>query len=640
MTRLELLAPAKNMELGIAAINHGADAVYIGADRFGARSAAGNSVKDISKLCDHAHFYRAKVYVAFNTILFDHEMEPARKLIFKLWDAGIDALIIQDMGLMELELPPVPLFASTQTDNQTPEKVKFLEQTGFERVILARELDLKTIAKIRAATNVDLEAFIHGALCTCYSGQCYMSAAIGGRSANRGACGQPCRLPWNLVNEKGKILAKDRYLLSLKDMDRSKFLSDMAAADVTSFKIEGRLKDLSYVKNITGYYRKKLDALLESNPDYTKASSGKIFLSFEPNPEKTFNRGTSDYYLNKQGPDHTHSLDTPKSIGQAVGNINHIGSDWFSLSGYQQINNGDGLCFFNQKGQLRGFRINRVGSDNRLYLSGKNPVKSLELSIGLAIFRNHDQAFSKLLNSESAQRKLGLELVLTENHKGILLSGKDEDGIEVKIYLNMEKEAAKKPNQAIYTIEKQLGKLGTTPFFLNKFIYESRPLFLPVKILNQLRRELIAELNRKRKTNYSRRKRLPLTDTVPYPFESIDFKLNIANKAAEKFYIKRGVKQIEPAFETQRPEKAVTIMTTRHCIRYSIGVCTQKKQVKATDLESPLFIENDRGCFKIIFDCKNCRMMIMNNSTRPDNLCGAIWKVHIRKQLSILIVIC
>ncbi len=301
MPSLELLAPAGNLTLGKAAVDHGADAVYIGADRFGARAAAGNPVRDIEALCDHAHFFRSRVYVALNTLLFDHELEPARRLIYHLWDAGVDALIVQDMGLLELDLPPIPLFASTQTDNRSPEKVRFLEQSGFSRVILARELGLDAIARIRSATSVDLEAFVHGALCVCYSGQCYMSAAIGGRSANRGACGQPCRLPWNLVTEKGKVLAKDRYLLSLKDMDRSDHLAALAGAGITSFKIEGRLKDLAYVKNITAHYRQKLDALIEGETAYEKASSGKTVFFLCPGPGQDLQPGNYGLFPDPDG---------------------------------------------------------------------------------------------------------------------------------------------------------------------------------------------------------------------------------------------------------------------------------------------------------------------------------------------------
>ena len=625
MPPLELLAPAGNLSLGKAAVDHGADAVYIGADRFGARAAAGNPVRDIAALCDHAHFYRARVYVALNTLLFDHELEAAQGLIYRLWDAGADALIVQDMGLLELDLPPIPLFASTQTDNRTPEKVRFLEQSGFSRVILARELGLDAISRIRAATSVDLEAFVHGALCVCYSGQCYMSAAIGGRSANRGACGQPCRLPWNLVTETGKILAKDRYLLSLKDMDRSDHLAALAAAGISSFKIEGRLKDLAYVKNITAHYRQRLDALIEGRPVFEKASSGRSVFSFTPDPAKTFSRGTTDYFLTRPDAEKVltrqihageiHSMDSPKSRGEAVGTAHKITPEGFTLKpgpqgAVPEIRNGDGLCFVDDTGRFRGFRVNRVDSGGLLHPPGKAPMKKIPLKKGTPLFRNFNQQFSRQMAGDTADRRLGLSLVLTETDRGVALEGTDEDGVRARVEIEIVKEPARDPARAEAAIKKQLGKLGQTPFGLAELVLSSPPLFFQAKVLNGLRRDLVEKLVEKRRQSYERKTAKRRPDPVPYPHGDLDYKGNVANKRAEEFYRKRGVQTIAPAFELAPPESETAVMTTRHCIRRSLGICPATSGKKSPDREGPLYIENERGRFRLDFDCRDCEMNI------------------------------
>lgn len=618
MSSLELLAPAGNLTLGKAAVDHGADAVYIGAQRFGARAAAGNSTGDIQRLCAYAHFYRARVYVALNTLLFDHELEDARQLILRLWEAGADAIIIQDMGLLELDLPPIPLFASTQTDNRTPEKVKFLEQAGFQRVILARELGLDAIAGIRAATSVDLEAFVHGALCVCYSGQCYMSADIGGRSANRGACGQPCRLPWNLVTGDGKVLAKDRYLLSLKDMDRSDHLADLAGAGITSFKIEGRLKDLAYVKNVTAYYRQKLDALIQGKTSWQKASSGKSVFSFVPDPAKTFSRGATDYFLTRKNAGDIHAMESPKSRGEALGRVDRIGKDWFTLKPEpgrekSEISNGDGLCFVDNTGVFRGFRVNRVDNGGRLYPPGRTPMKTIPLKQGIALFRNHNQAFSKQLAGETATRRLGLSLVVVETAGGIALEGRDEDGYTARVDLVLDKEAARNPDRALSTLEKQLGKLGSTPFELTALSIQCRPLFIQARTLNQLRRDLVDAIAEKRRGGYQRETAAQRPDPAPFPETELDFRGNVTNQMAEGFYRKRGVKEIAPAFEISPGEtKNNPVMTTRHCIRKSLGQCPVETGRALSDWEEPLFLENDRGRFRVVFNCRACEMNILS----------------------------
>ncbi|MEH0021627.1 MAG: U32 family peptidase [Desulfobacter sp.] len=615
---LELLAPAKNRELGMAAINHGADAVYIGAERFGARAAVGNAVADIEKLCCYARQYRARVYVALNTLVFDHELEAVRNLVHDIWNAGADALIIQDMGLVEMDLPPIPLFASTQTDNQTPEKVLFLENTGFERVILARELGLDEIRTIRQKTRVDLEAFVHGALCVCYSGQCYMSAAIGGRSANRGDCGQPCRLPWNLVTESGKVLARDRHLLSLRDMNRSAHIAALADAGITSFKIEGRLKDLAYVKNITAYYRQQLDAFLEDTPRYAKASSGRTVFSFTPDPSRTFSRGETDYFLFGRTENPVHSFDTPKSMGRKIGTVKKVAPDWLTLDTSdtrERLHNGDGLCFRDQKGQLAGFQVNRVDDKGRVFPPGRQPLKRLPIRPGTVVFRNHDQVFSRQMAGSTADRRIGLYLVFSETPGGFRLSGKDEDGICASAELSLPREPARNPERAVATMEKQLGKLGNTLFYLQALSIETAPYFFPAKELNQIRRDLVAAMEAARGQSHTRKTARPRPAPVHFPVKTVDFSANIANQLARAFYEKRSVTDLAPAFEIARPNTDAAVMTTRHCIRHALGQCPKHgkpngKGTKERDWSGSLFLENEKGRFRVVVDCRQCRMEI------------------------------
>ncbi|MBO4402073.1 MAG: U32 family peptidase, partial [Bacteroidales bacterium] len=439
MKNIELLSPAKNLHCGIEAVKHGADAVYIGAPRFGARVAAGNSWEDLEKLVRFAHLYSAKVHVTLNTILTDAELEEARNMAWRCYEMGVDALIIQDMGLLRADLPPIALHASTQADNRMPEKVKFLQEVGFQRVILARELSLSQIKAIRQATEVELEAFVHGALCVSYSGQCYMSYAGCGRSANRGECAQYCRLPYTLRDAEGRVLQQERHLLSLKDMNRSGSLREMIEAGITSFKIEGRLKEADYVKNITLYYRRKLDALLEGKPEpdgkngadncsdavWAKASAGKVTAFFEPHPEKSFNRGFTEYFLHGRRGDE-HQWATPKSMGEPLGKVIGVTPKFFQLQTEKTLHNGDGLCFLDERRQLVGFRLNRVEA-NRLF-----PLEMPDgLQKGVMLYRNEDRLFSKQLEGETAVRKIAVSLLFGETEKGFSLTMTDEEGCRV-----------------------------------------------------------------------------------------------------------------------------------------------------------------------------------------------------------------
>ena len=605
MTRIELLAPAKDLECGKAAIDHGADSVYIGGPSFGARAAAGNGAADVEKLARYAHRYHAKVYLTLNTILFDDELDEALIIARQAWEAGADALIIQDAGLLELDLPPIPLIASTQMNNADVSHIRFLEQAGFQRAILARELSLEQIHEIRRNTTIELEAFVHGALCVSYSGRCYLSAALGGRSANRGSCGQPCRLPWSLIDADGRLLDRNRHCLSLKDMDRSDFLADLIASGVTAFKIEGRLKDMPYVKNVTAYYRTRIDSLLESRPDLCRASSGRTEFSFIPNPRKTFCRGATAYFLQGQSDD-IWSPDTPKSTGEEIGHVTQCGQNWFCLDeGADAINAGDGLCFFDRERELQGLQVVKV-IDSRV--QAHMPIPGLKR--GMKIMRNRDHQFLKTLSGETAQRKVALNLTFRETTEGFSLEGSDEDGIAATTVLTAGKEPAEKPEAAMDTIRKQLSRVNDSIFTLVSLTLDTSPYFLRTSELNGLRRELIASLEAKRSESYPHPVQRPVPETAAtYPEPELDYRYNVSNKAAREFYRKHGATIVEPAFEVQPPAPGASLMTTRHCLRRCLGACP--KQKPHNSLAEPLFIEHAGRRFRLAFDCADCRMHIV-----------------------------
>ncbi|MCM2284251.1 MAG: U32 family peptidase [Desulfobacula sp.] len=608
MQPLELLSPAKNRELGMAAVNHGADAVYIGAAGFSARAAAGNAIHEIEKLAVYAHFYKAKIYIALNTLIFDRELEEVQKLIRHLWNAGADALIIQDLGILELDLPPIPLFASTQLDNRTVDRVRFLESAGFERVILARELSLREIKEIRRNTGVDLETFVHGALCACYSGRCYFSAAIGKRSANRGQCGQPCRLSWTLMNVQGHVLERDRHLLSLKDMNRSDYLYDLVEAGVTSFKIEGRLKDMAYVKNITAHYRKRLDDLLAGSSGYRAPSSGRTELFFIPDPLKTFNRGETDYFLSGRKGD-IQSLNTPKSLGEKIGIVDQVESRYFTLKGSHDLHNGDGLCFINPSGKLEGFQVNRVDGD-KIFPAGLQDLKKGRLLPGAIMYRNHDHVFQKKLAGPSSERKIALDLSFIEIPQGFALEGRDEDGNEAEVWLETEKIQAKDGDLAFATLKKQLTRLGESPFYLRTLNLPLKPYFVVTRELNRIRRELLEILSQNRHEAYVREPAKQRPDVLPFPGKHLDFTTNVANSKALEFYRKRGVKTIDPAFELSEHGPGTVVMTLRHCILWALGQCRREVASVPEMWKDPLSLENKSGRFQLEFDCIRCEMRI------------------------------
>ena len=602
---IELLSPAKDLNCGIEAINHGADAVYIGAPKFGARSAAGNSLEDIRELCEYAHLYGARIYVTLNTILKEEELEEAERMIWDLWRVGTDALIIQDMGITRLNLPPIPLHASTQTDNRTPEKVRFLEAAGFTQVVLARELSLNEIRRISEATTVPLEVFVHGALCVSYSGQCYLSAALSGRSANRGECAQYCRLPYTMVDATGTEIVSNKHLLSLKDMNRSDQLEALLDAGVSSLKIEGRLKDAGYVKNITAYYRKKLDAVLSRRPEYRRASAGRSTYTFEPVAEKSFNRGFTPFLLEGRTADIT-AFNTPKSLGEPVGTVKEIKGNSFTVAGLKQLNNGDGLVFFNRKGELEGFRVNRVEA-NRVF-----PLDMPQLTPKTPLYRNFDQAFDKLLAKPSAERKLSVEIEFLDNPFGFTLCMEDETGARIMLTEPFAKELARREQQD--NIRTQLSKLGNTPFEASKVVVGlSENWFVPSSLLADMRRRGVEKLLEARRARYPREtvKRVQSSVSIPFPERQLTYLGNVANGKARSFYQDHGVEQIDPAFELS-PRKDVPLMFTKHCLRYSMGWCPTYQKDKSPYKEPYYLLYKDTR-LRLQFDCKHCQMLVFES---------------------------
>jgi putative protease len=600
--KIELLSPAGNLEAGIEAVNHGADAVYIGAPRFSARAAAGNSLDDIRKLTEYAHTYWAKVYVALNTILYDSEFKEVEKMIGEFYAMGVDALIIQDMGILNLDLPPIPLHASTQCDNRNIEKIRFLEDVGFSQAVLARELSLQEISEIAGETKINLEVFIHGALCVSYSGQCYISQSFAGRSANRGECAQFCRLPYTLIDASGKVLAQNKHLLSLKDLNRSEQLEELLDAGVSSLKIEGRLKETSYVKNITAWYRQKLDAIFEKRPEYTRASSGRSVPFFVPDPQKSFNRGFTSYFLHGRDKDSASPL-TPKSQGEPVGNVKDLNRNYFTISGQKILHNGDGLCFINERKELQGFRVNRV-EGNRIF-----PAEMPVLRSGVSLFRNYDHEFEKTLSKNSAERKIGLVFDLEENNFGFTLTATDEDDCRASVTTVFPKEEAQK--DAKENSRQQLSKLGNTPFELEKLNFSLQGnRFIPSSVLSELKRQTVKRLLSARKIAYFRKPPARILPNQQPLATSLSYLANVANSHAKAFYVSRGgIKDIAPAFEIQAAEN-VPLMFIKHCILYQSGRC--KKDISAIrDYKEPLYLLSGKNRFVLQFDCNKCEMQVL-----------------------------
>ncbi len=601
---LELLSPAGDADIGMAAIDAGADAVYIGAPRFSARAAAGVSAADLERLIKHAHLYRSRVYVALNTILTDAELAEALDIIREIDALGADGLILQDAGLLEMDLPPIPLIASTQMHNSTPEKVKFLEDAGFWRVILARELSLHDIAGIRRQTRtIELEAFVHGALCVSYSGQCYMSQAVAGRSGNRGVCAQPCRSHYTLIDGAGRPIVQNSYLLSLRDMNRLAALPDLIAAGVTSFKIEGRYKGISYVKNVTAAYRQSIDRFIDGHPEYRRAGSGACAFDFTPDVHRTFNRGYTSYFLSGRQ-EKIASLHTPKSIGQPLGKITALGRDCFQadVSGLQ---NGDGLCFFTRRNELAGFRVERV-EKGRIF-----PGSMKDLETGVVLYRNFDAAFERILKKATGNRRIAVELDFQQDPSGIRLTAQDEDGCTAEVKRDIAFTRPRSGEKAREEIQKHLTRAGNTPYRITKLaIAPRKPGFLSASLLNGLRRDVLEKLTAGRLAVYPRRSVPFSPNDAPYPQKSLDFCANVLNAKARQFYERHGATVAEPAFETLPSVAGKTIMTARYCIRYQLEMCP-KGQAPENTVPEPLRLRDAHHVYRLEFDCRTCRMKVV-----------------------------
>ena len=607
MKRIELLAPAKNKECGFAAIDSGADAVYIGGPSFGARVNAANTLEDIKELCDYAHLFGAKIHVTINTILNDQELEKARELTFKLYDVGVDALIIQDLGLINGPLPPLEIHASTQQDNSTPQKVLFLEKAGFSQVVLARELSVNEIKKIREKTTVKLEAFIHGALCVGISGRCYLSAAITGRSANRGECAQLCRVAQSLYDAKGNVLAKDKYLLSLKDLNQSQNLEELIDAGISSFKIEGRLKDENYVRNVVAYYRQKIDSIITKKDDVVRTSFGTTTTNFVPDVAKSFNRGFTEYNFHEKK-DNYANFDAPGFVGQKIGKlVKQKNRDLtFSLFKNTVIHNGDSLNYYDHEGVLNGFRISTLKDPNTAEIFQEIPF----IKAGTIFYRNKDAEFEKALAGKSSFRKLSLNLTYSENDNGIVLLGKDETNTEASVEIALDdKQTANDLDKLKTNITSKLGRLGDSVYTLNQLeIKLSFNYFVPQSVLNNLRRQLIEKLNKlkteKRKVIEHNFENAPM---LPEKEQHLGFMANIYNEKALDFYKTHGAQEVKPAYETERAHNEECVLISKHCLRYCFNLCPKRHKVKAQDL----YLVIGKAKFRLDFDCKNCYMKLI-----------------------------
>jgi len=601
---IELLAPAKNLVCGRAAISHGADAIYIGGPKFGAREDASNSLQDIEILVEEAQVFGVNVYVALNTILYDSELEDARLQIKNLYEIGVDALIIQDMGILEMDLPPIPLHASTQLHNYLPSQIKFLEAVHFKRAVLARELSIEQIRDIRSQTSIELEAFIHGSLCVSFSGRCYLSNAIGGRSANRGACAQPCRKRYTLFDADKKVISADQHLLSLKDLNHSDSIKDLAEAGIQSFKIEGRLKEVDYVKNITAFYRKKIDAFLEDQPEFKAASAGKSYISFEANPAKSFNRGTTDYFLHGRSKDIV-SFESPKFLGESVGEVTQVTTKYFEIESALEIANNDGLVFISAAGESVGIKVNVV-ERSRIY-----PDKMNGIYPGAKVYRNYDHIFQQQLKSDLTIRKIAVSIEISESDDGFELTAHDESGIIVTSEYNLPKNPARDIIKSKETITHQLTKSGDTPFFVTGVETNgTEKFFFQASVLNAMRRDLLDRITDARKQK-TRNKINHESNSYPYPDKEIGYEGNISNRLARQFYIRHGVENPEMAFEKQSDPHGKIVMTTKHCLKFQMGICPKFGGKIAINFSEPFSLNDGINDLRLDFDCIQCVMKVI-----------------------------
>lgn len=581
---LELLAPARNADIAIEAILHGADAVYMGAPDFGARKAASNSLDDIGSVVEFAHIFNAKVYVTLNTIIYEKELREVEKLICELYRIKVDALIIQDMGILRMEIPPIELHASTQCDIRTPEKARFLQDVGFSQLVLARELSLDEIKSITSVVDIPVEVFVHGALCVCYSGRCQAGFVYNGRSGNRGECSQVCRLPFSLKDADGQIIKKDQHLLSLRDMNRIENLDSLIESGVSSFKIEGRLKEMSYVKNIVAAYNSKLNAIIgKSEGKLRRSSFGISEISFNPNVLKSFNRGFTPYFINGRKNMRMASFATPKSLGEPIENTN-------------MLNPGDGVSFFDKNNKFNGFLVNAV-IDGKIIGN-----RRVEIRQGASLYRTSDVKWEKELSKKTADRKLSVNIALDSSG----ISAEDETGAFVRLPLPMKSEKSEKK----FDYKGVIGKLGNTPFQLNEFAISDENIFIPSSVISKLKRELVVSLLKDKKIRYKFGYRRKEDADVAYPAEKLDYRDNVANSLAEKFYRDHGVKVVEMAIETLKPSqrKGKAVMTTRYCLLRELGLCLKNSNKK---VKQPLTLHAPGKLFNLNFDCKNCEMSLI-----------------------------
>ena len=600
-TKFELLVPANNKDIAIKAIKAGADAVYIGYSKYGARMQAGNSMADLIELVEFAHQYRVKVYVTLNTILKDDEIKNVEKLIWHLYSIKVDGIIVQDLGILELNLPPIQLNASTQCNNNSLEKIKFLEKTGFKRVILPREITLSEIKEIRRNTNIELECFIHGALCVSYSGQCYLSYAIGKRSANRGECAQPCRKKYSLKDADGKFILKDKYILSLKDFNLSERLEDLILAGVTSFKIEGRLKNEAYVVNTTAYYRNIIDKILE-NYDLKRSSVGYSKTEFEPNLYKTFNRGYTDFNITGTKKDLS-TMTYNSSLGEFIGVVQNVKKNYFSMN-TNVLNNGDGICFFDENKELKGTNINKTDG-NIIYPASIKGIKA-----GLKIYRNYNKEFDDKIKTSDIGRKIPVNMRMTESDNYYMFFLTDGEHNTATYLEHKDFEVAINQEKALKTIETQLSKSGNTEFEIEECEIEVDTIpFIKVSKINEIRRNLTDKLREIRRKNYKYEKRKNKILVTDYPIKELDYKANIFNDKAQTFYEKRGCNVKERALESQKNTSCREVMVSKYCIKNQLGLCSKQTHVKKY-AEPYVLIDEFNKEYLVEFNCKDCVMKL------------------------------
>jgi len=601
MEKIELLAPAKNCEYGMAAIDCGADAVYTGFEKFGARAGAGNSMEDISKLADYSHKYLAKVYVTVNTIFYDEELAEVEKIIHDLYNAGVDAIIVQDMSIFMMDLPPIEIHMSTQANNYDHDRIKFFDSLGVQRIVLAREMDIRDIKKISEETLAEFEFFIQGALCVSLSGQCYLSEYGGGRSGNRGDCAQPCRKTYDLIDGKGRVIQRNRHLLCIRDLSLAHSIPELMGAGITSFKIEGRLKDLTYLKNTVSFYSDELDRIVSEKEGIERASSGRVTRSFESDLNKTFNRGYTDYFIHgRKGK--INSFHTPKHMGEYIGKAGNVFKDSFEIETRHSFAPGDGLTFL-KKGELRGLKVNSV-KKGRVH-----PYKLNGLTSGDKLYRNRDHVFLAALEKGSCERKVSLSMYFSESEPGFTLEVRDSDGFSADVIVESEKEISHRGTDPKDMIVKQLSRLGSTIFSAAEVnVKLSDNYHMDIKMLNDMRRSAVEKLLEKRVASLPVERENSFNGDVPYPEKSIDYRMNVSNRLAEGFYRQHGVENIE-RLDMLKFDEQTDLMTCRMCIKYELGLC--EKYCKVTEkVEEPLYLSDGRNKYRLYFDCKECIMKL------------------------------